>query len=250
MVCLSLIHGTPLPAPLSVLSPWIDWDIEPVEVVHQRLADQDHRRVIKTHTPLDGIPLRSDVNYLVVGRHPLDVAVSLYHHIGNLDQRRSAELRGRPAVEAEHGSLDEWIDAWISETRSPEEALDTLPGNVRHVADSWKRKDDGNVLLVHFAELSADREAAMRRVATWLDIVVPDDRWPDLVKATSFDSMRVNAAAAVPDRLGVLKDPSAFFRSGSVGDGFRLASPEARRRYQDRIQELASPELVAWLHQT
>lgn len=29
MVCLSPIHGNPLPASLAVLSPWIDWDIEP-----------------------------------------------------------------------------------------------------------------------------------------------------------------------------------------------------------------------------
>ncbi|MDD9368856.1 MAG: sulfotransferase domain-containing protein, partial [Acidimicrobiales bacterium] len=49
MVCLSLIHGTPLPAPLSLLSPWIDWEVEPTAVVRSRLAAQAHRRVIKTH---------------------------------------------------------------------------------------------------------------------------------------------------------------------------------------------------------
>ena len=250
MVCLSLIHGRPLPMPLALLSPWIDWDVEPTAVVHARLAAQDHRRVIKTHTPLDGIPLHPDVRYIVVGRHPLDVAVSMYHHIGNLDQARSAELRGRPRVDVERGTLDQWIAAWVADARPVEEQLDTLAGNVHHIADAWTRQDDGNVLLIHFTELSNDREATMRRIAAWLETEVPDGLWPDLVAATAFDSMRTDAAATVPDRLGVLRDPAAFYRSGSVGDGLRLASPDVVRRYQHRVRELAGPELVTWLHQS
>ena len=46
------------------------------EEVYARLDAQDHRRVIKTHTPLDGIPLDARATYVVVARHPLDMAVS------------------------------------------------------------------------------------------------------------------------------------------------------------------------------
>src|SRR6516162_11469844 len=57
MICALLIFQTPdLPAPLAELSPWMDWLIAPQEEVYARLDAQDHRRVIKTHTPLDGIP--------------------------------------------------------------------------------------------------------------------------------------------------------------------------------------------------
>lgn len=250
MVCLTLVHGTPLPAPLSLLSPWLDWDIEPTDVVQERLAQQEHRRVIKTHTPLDGIPVTADVRYIVVGRHPLDVAVSMYHHIGNLDQVRSAELRGRHPSEVERGTLEEWIDAWIADPRPPEQALDTLAGNVHHIADAWDRQDDGNVLLVHFQELMTARASTMRRIATWLEIDIADDRWPELLDATSFALMRADPVATVPDRLGVIKDPAAFFRSGSVGEGVRLCSPETVHRYHQRLTTLARPELIDWLHQT
>ncbi len=250
MICLSLIHGTPLPAPLSLLSLWIDWNVEPTEVVHQRLAEQDHRRVIKTHTPLDGIPLTDSVQYVVVGRHPLDVAVSMYHHVGNLDQVRSAQLRDRPITEVDRGTLDEWVDAWIADLRRPEEALDTLAGNVHHIADAMSRQAGGNVLLVHFDELVHDREVAIRRVAAWLGIDVPESRLAEVVAATSFESMSADPVMAVPDRLGVLKDPAAFFRSGSVGDGHRSLSPETVRRYDRRIESIATPELIAWLHQS
>jgi aryl sulfotransferase len=250
MVCLSLVHGTPLPAPLALLSPWIDWDVEPTEAVHRRLAEQPHRRVIKTHTPLDGIPLADDVRYLVVGRHPLGVAVSLFHHVANIDQVRSAQLRHRPPAEVEPTTLDAWVDDWIADDRPPEDELDTLAGNVHHLTDARRRVADGNVLLVHFGDLVDDRAATMRAIAVWLDIEVPDDRWPDLVAATSFDSMRADPVATVPDRLGVLRDPAAFFRSGAVGDGHRLCSPATVQRYERRIGELADPDLIAWLHRS
>ena len=47
--------------------------------VDAQLAAQGHRRFIKSHTPLDGLPADSRVTYIVTGRHPLDMAVSLYH---------------------------------------------------------------------------------------------------------------------------------------------------------------------------
>lgn len=165
MICLTLIHGTPLPAPLSLMSPWIDWDVEPTDVVHARLAAQRHRRVIKTHTPLDGIPLHPEVRYIVVGRHPLDVAVSLFHHVENIDQVRSAELRSRRPTAPDRPSMHRWLAAWIDDQRPPAEELDTLTGNVHHVSDAWNRETDGNVLLVHFTDLLNGREATMHRVA-------------------------------------------------------------------------------------
>ena len=76
MICALLIFRTPdLPVPLSHLSPWLDWLIQPRDEVIARLEAQQHRRFIKTHTPLDGIPLDDRATYIVVARHPLDMAV-------------------------------------------------------------------------------------------------------------------------------------------------------------------------------
>ncbi|MBA3960014.1 MAG: sulfotransferase domain-containing protein, partial [Chloroflexi bacterium] len=52
MICALLILRTPdLPAPLAESSPWLDWLIVPRDEVYARLAAQEHRRFIKTHTP-------------------------------------------------------------------------------------------------------------------------------------------------------------------------------------------------------
>ncbi len=60
------------------------------------LASQRHRRFIKTHTPLDGLPDDGQVAYIVVARHPLDAAVSLYHQSHGMNRQRIAELTGNP----------------------------------------------------------------------------------------------------------------------------------------------------------
>ena len=139
MICLLLVYGTPdLPDRLGALSPWLDHLVRPKEEVFARLAAQGERRVIKTHTPLDGVPLDDRVTYIVVGRHPLDVAVSLYHHGENIDRRRMAELTGNPETERPAPPpLHEWLLGFIDWDGDPREWLDTLPGAMLHLSDAW-----------------------------------------------------------------------------------------------------------------
>ena len=77
MICALLVFGSAeLPAPLGELSPWLDWLVTPQDELFARLAAQEHRRIIKTHTPLDGIVLSPLATYIVVAHDPLDAAVS------------------------------------------------------------------------------------------------------------------------------------------------------------------------------
>ena len=78
MICALLIfQSNALPGRLDKLSPWLDSKSESLGRVVAALAAQKHRRFIKTHTPLDGLPFDERVTYLCVGQAiPRDVAVS------------------------------------------------------------------------------------------------------------------------------------------------------------------------------
>ncbi len=132
MICALLIFQTPeLPAPLGKLSPWLDWLITPRDQVFAQLEAQSHRRFIKTHTPLDGIPLDPRATYVVVGRHPLDLAVSLYHQGDDINRELVRELTGQPAPEGERPprpGLHDWLVSWVESEDRPEEQLDSLAG--------------------------------------------------------------------------------------------------------------------------
>jgi len=251
MIALLLIHKTPvLPAPLAELSPWLDHLVEPREAVIARLAAQRHRRVIKTHTPLHGVPLDPRITYLVVARHPLDAAASLYHHSANIDRNRLRQLVGKPPVptSTSRPPLREWLAAWIDHDPDPRDALDLLPGVLWHLSDAWARRATGNVELVGYADLADDLDGQMRHLADRLGIAVPAELWPSLVQAAGFDRMRVRAARLAPDPVGILRDPATFFRHGVNGDGTEVLTPTQLERYHHRTTTLAPPDLRSWLH--
>src|SRR3954447_3954849 len=92
-VALLLFRTPDLPAPLSRLSPWLDMNTRPLDEVLAQLEAQTHRRFIKTHTPLGGLPWDDGVTYLHVGRDPRDAALSWDNHLDNMDLERLLELR-------------------------------------------------------------------------------------------------------------------------------------------------------------
>lgn len=257
MICALLVFGTPdLPAPLGQLSPWLDWLVTPLDEVRARLAAQAHRRFVKTHTPLDGIPLDPRATYVVGARHPLDMAVSLYHQGDNLDRERLAALTGRstaaPAATAGPRRpvppLRDWLLEWARRDADPREELDSLPGVLWHLSDAWARRDAPNVVLVHYHDLSTDLDGQMRRLAGRLGVTVDEDAWPALVHAAGFEQMRARAAELAPGPAGVLKDRAAFFRRGRSGAGREVLTADELARYHERAAELAPADLLAWLH--
>jgi len=252
MICALLVFQTPkLPVPLIELSPWLDWLGTPRDEVFARLAAQEHRRVIKTHTPLDGLPLDARAIFIVVGRHPLDMAVSLYHQGNNLDRVRISELTGRPSSR-EHATarppLHDWLVRWIDHDADPRDELDSLPGVFWHLSDAWSRRHEANVVLVHYDDLCADLDGSMRNIATRLDVAVPQERWPGLVDAAGFDQMRARADLLAPDSGGVMKDRVRFFRRGSSGAGREVLSEAELAHYEARTKSLLPADLWAWLH--
>lgn len=251
MVCALLIFQAPrLPAPLARLSPWLDHLITPREEVYARLAAQDHRRFIKTHTPLDGIPLDHRVTYIVTARHPLDMAVSLYHQGGNIDRARVRQLAGQPdpaGPPRPRKPLRDWLLSWIAGDGDPREQLDSLPGVMWHLSGAWARCGQPNVLLVHYDDLLADLESQMRRLARQLGIAVPEQDWPALVRAATFESMSRSADTIVP-AAGILKSNAAFFRRGTSGAGREILSGDELAAYHARAAQLAPPDMLTWLH--
>ncbi len=249
MICALLIFQTvELPARLTELSPWLDFLGTPLDSVVARLEAQQHRRFVKTHTPLDGIPLDLRATYIVVARHPLDAAVSAYHQGHNLDRQRMQELTGQAQPTTTSLPERDWLLEWIDADPDPQTQLDSLPGFAHHLTDAWSRRHDPNVVLVHYQDLTDDLEREMRRVAGRLGIVVPASLWPDLVRAARFDAMQAQAETLAPDPADILIDHAKFFRRGESGSGRALLTRAELARYRALAARLMPADLVEWLH--
>ena len=246
MLCALLVfQGPDLPRPLTELSPWVDMRLRPVDELVRRLDAQDHRRFLKTHTPLDGLPSRAGVTYVVAGRDLRDVAVSMSHHRANIN---GDVVEGAKRTMARFPDVGDRIHGWLIDDRPPEENLSSMTGTAWHLRGVWDRRDDPSVHLVHHADLTADLERELRRLAAALRVEVPEDRWPSLVAAGTFQHMQRNAAQLVPDeRMGILRDSTAFFRSGRSGQWRTELTPADLASYERRASDLLPPDLRAWL---
>ena len=256
MCCLLLVHGTPtLPGSLSMLAPWLDQVLSPVDEIHARLASQQHRRVIKTHTPLDGLPRDPSVTYIGVGRDPRDVALSLASHLANMDMDVAVRARtelGLPEVPrtARPTEPEAMFDHFVEERSRVEDFRSGLNSLVHHLEELWRARHEPNVVLFHYRDLRADLAGEMRRLAAVLGVPIDEAVFPDLVAAATFEAMKEGA-----DRLAPNADKSLwhsnerFFAEGRLNGWRELLSAEALARYDRRLGELTDDaELVEWLH--
>ncbi len=268
MICALLIFQTPkLEKPLSEYSPWLDMHLRTEQEVYDLLGAQNHRRFIKTHTPMDGLPMNDKATFICVGRDPRDAIISLMHHVDNMNHEafNSAVERvignalwpqGHPdKVDPEEAAsmpetMEEKFWKWVDDDQPVTERLSTLRGTIHHYQQTFLKAGLENVFIMHYSAMKTDLEGEMRRLATALQIEVPAGLWPELLEAARFESMRDNASRLAPDAVkGVWKDANAFFHSGSSGYWKEFFTPEALDRYKTRAQQLAEPDILRWAHQ-
>lgn len=246
MICALLIFQTPkLPTSLPELSPYLDMHAigsSGRADLYARLAAQQHRRFIKTHLTLDQLPADPQVTYIVIARDPLDSTVSMYHQKVN---RIASDDPQRP-----NGTARQWLVGWINEMGTGRDSY--LDAALERLSYVWEHRAEPNVVLVHYEDLSANLANEMRRLARRLQITVPEDKWPSLVEAATFNQMKAAADQLRPLDNNRTKDTAkphaAFFRRGSSGEGRALLSDEEAARYYACAAKIAPPELLAWLH--
>ena len=261
-ICALLVFGTPaLEQPLTRVSPWIDILVRSRADIVADLEAQRHRRFIKTHTPLDGIPWDPRVTYLVVGRDPRDVALSWDNHM--LNGNASAFFKARAAAVGNEdiaGLLAGGLPAlpesererfwmWVNDPTPAVDSGSSLLSLLHHLYSFWQVRERENIVLLHYADLERDLGARMRDLAASLDIEIPEERWPALLEAATFADMKRHADRMAPDVTeSVWKDNARFFNSGTSGQWRRLFEPGDKARYEARVRELAEPEFAAWAH--
>ena len=263
MICALLVfQTTTFEKPLDLISPWLDMLTRDRDDVFADLAAQTHRRFIKTHTPLDGLPFDPSVTYVVVGRDPRDVAMSWDNHRANMNFEHLIGARaaavglddlaelfpdGPPVqLDSEIERFWDWVD---DPTPPPDNNAGGLLSMMNLLTTFWNARDRANVVLFHYDDLKTDLEAQMRRLAEHLGISVREDLWPELADAASFEQMRAGADRIAPDTAhAIWHDNRRFFHRGESGQWRALLDDEGLRRYNARVAALAEPDLVQWVH--
>jgi hypothetical protein len=258
MLCgLLIFDGPDFPGPLDQVSPWVDQTNRPIEDVKATLAAQEHRRFLKTHTPLDGIPWHDQVTYLVVGRDPRDVAISWHHHRHNIDVERLLAQRaaalgenddiGPPTRPPPPATPTETFQDFLDAT----DAIPPVPSlrNMLHHYDTgWQLRGESNVGLFHYNDYQANIAGEVRRLANLLAIDVTPARADELAGMSHITNIREDAANLAPNATDGFLDPSQFFRSGGSAQWRTIVTADQVVQYDMLVSSLVPPDLASWAH--
>lgn len=263
MICTLLLRQrVDFPETLDELAPYLDHRVVSIAETHATLDAIDGRRVIRTHTPLDGLPREPGVHYVCVARDPRDVALSRENHAANSNPQvffaaRAAagdpfDISEIPPGMATAAPITDPVErfwAWVDSPVTPDVWRSCLAETLHHLTTFWAQRTDPSVALVHYADLKADLSGQMRSLAERFEIAVPEDVWPELVDAAGFAAMRARADVLAPrSGSGQWRDVARFFDRGTSGQGRDMLDQTGASRYAERATSLAPPDLLDWLH--
>lgn len=255
-----LVFQTAEPKPIVQVSAWIDRRFpQPIEAVIAQIEAQKHRRFLKSHLPLDGLPFYDAVKYIHVARDGRDVCMSFHNHVTGfidpmLDQLNKAGLedeavgRSYPKISADPGGF---FHQWISQGEVPGHD-DGSPGmSFFHFERTWwEARDRPNVLLVHYNDLKADLSGEMQRIAEFLEISVAPTLWPELVDAASFEAMRRDGETLMSSVASSITDGSRRFFFKGTNERWRGVLAEADLAlYAAKAEKKLSPACARWVAQ-
>jgi aryl sulfotransferase len=230
-----------VPGQVMTISPWIDANFFPIDEILVRLEAQSHRRFIKTHTPVDGIPWFDRASYIVVGRDGRDAFMSLCHHYERFKGAVREELNARAAMDGVppmpgwDGDVHRFFGTWLKEAVM-----------FHHIASFWRNRGNSNLAFVHYNDLKADLAGEMSRVAAFLGIEVPASKWAAAVERCAFESMRARG-----DEIGSFWNfeggAQSFLFKGTNGRWRDALRAEELAAYARRTAELLPADAAIWL---
>ena len=252
-----LVFQSPEPRDIQNESPWIDFRVRPIEEVTQRIEQQTHRRFLKTHLEFDALPVYNSVRYIHVARDGRDAFLSWYNHSRHytplsIDTQSAAGLAdetiGKP-LPLPGDSIRDFFQVWMTDGPEARLANDFPAQRYFDIEKSyWAERRRPNLLMVHHNDLLEDLAGEMRRIAEFLDIRIPEEKWPALVNAASFRFMREHGATLMPRAIqGWDKGTDRFLNEGTNGRWRDVLTPDDVARYESRARHELWPNLARWL---
>ena len=259
-ILLHLIYADvdPLPDPRTV-SPWPDARFHGItrEDLVAMCDGIERRRFLKSHLPLDGLPYWEEAKYLIVGRDPRDVFMSLFNHYWNYTDltmkmlNETPERVGEPMARCPDDPKELWPD-WISRGWFEWES-EGYPfwANLGHTQSYWDYRDLPNFMFVHFNDLKKDLAGEIVRIADFLDIPLDDELLAKVVEETTFENAKRSAAKRAEqsgEGNSFWKGGSdAFFFKGTNGRWHDVLDEDDLAMYEKAKARVLTPDCAEWL---
>jgi aryl sulfotransferase len=232
---------------LSEVSPWIDCNFPSKEERINIIKNQTHRRFFKSHLPFELVKYSDKVKYIYIARDGRDVVWSLYNHhikfkkeaiinINKVNKPKSPILKKAPETPVKY--FREWLEH------------DGYPWWPfwDHILSWWNNRNLTNIMLIHYNELKTDLPYNIKKIASFLNIMVEDSRLNKIIKHCTFKYMKKNSKKYAPFS-GELWNGGAkvFFKRGTNKRWKNMLTDEDIYNYEKTAYSKLGSDCAKWL---
>lgn len=254
-----LVHQSPEPRQVMSVSPWLEHSMKPIEEVLTFLDEQKQRRYIKTHLPLDALPLFDSVKYIHTSRDARDVCMSDHNHFLSI----TSELRHKfnqaadddPRIQRMPPVIEdprEFFLEWLAFEESYKPGMFGVSESYFDLENTyWHERKRKNFLFVHFNDLKKGLAGEMQRIADFLDIDTPEPLMRELVNAATFETMKSQGKKVLFANIDTTFERGAdsLLYKGTSNRWREVLTSEDLARYDVLVQHKMSPSLASWASQ-
>jgi aryl sulfotransferase len=233
--------------PAAARSPWLELRTAPRVATLAAVEAQTRRRFITTHLPVDALVYSPAAKYIYVGRDGRDVVWSMHTRHSHANERwyetinKTPDLVG-PPIGRPTPSVGQYFRDWLAHDGYP---FWPFWENVR---SWWQIRHLPNLLLVHFDALKRNTIGELSRIAAFLDVPVPAQRWTAILEHCGIDYMKANAPGdATADTAFWGGGAATFMHQGRNGRWRDVLSAEDVRHYDDVALRELGYDCMHWL---
>lgn len=233
--------------PIHEISPGVDLLAPPKELKLAEPEAQTHRRMVKTHPPLDALVLNAAARYIYIGQDGGDVVWGFRHHhsaTNALWYRVLNDTPGRigPPIDPPDADIRRFFLTWLEKDGFP------IWSCWENITTWWAARSLPNVRLMHFNDRKADLPGEMKPIANFLDIDIAEAEWPAIIEHCSFDDMKKNADKVAPRGGAVFEGGSReFINKGANGRWREILTREDVAHDERTAEEKLGTECARWL---
>jgi len=243
-ILVQLLHGAPEAPRVNNICRWIDCGFGQ-EGRLEAVAAQTHRRILKSHLPIDAMGTSPKAKYIHVSRDGRDVAWSTHNHLFNSVDGFYEMLNSSPnaaglPLERPTEDLRTYFHEWLETSAfMGADFFDVTRG-------WWEVRDLPNVYLLHYQNLKDDLAGQVRRLADFLETELDAALLDKVLEHVSFDHMKKHADEMFPD-LPLKGGGRDFINKGTNGRWREILTAEDNIEYEARALAELGADCAHWV---
>ena len=173
-----------------VIQPFIDCVLDCVSclyvptLVFSKDLPRNRFRIFKSHASPPTLPFDPSVRYIVVVRNVEESMVSLHPFFA----KHNPEFLEWFGVRSENWRQPDF-PTFFEKVILPRKMLQS---RFTFIRSWWQYRNEKNVMILHFADMKADHEGSVRKIAKFLNIEPTEDEWSRILEYTSFPWMKAH----------------------------------------------------------